>query len=68
MKKDELRIRIIPEDGQVLIEPHTDGIMSTVDFCRQIVSMSKSIRTGTRNIVSGTRVYMQISATMRRRI
>lgn len=27
MNKDELRIRIIPEDGQVLIETHTDGIV-----------------------------------------
>ena len=26
MNKDELRIRIIPEDGQVLIETYTDGI------------------------------------------
>ena len=26
MNKDELRIRIIPEDGRVLIETHTDGI------------------------------------------
>ncbi len=91
MNKDELRIRIIPEDGQILIETHTDGIvkckevqedalldciknsarceiMSTVDCCRQIVSMSKSIRTGTRNIVSGTRTYTQTSAIMRRHI
>ena len=43
-------------------------IMSTADCCRQTVSMSKSIRTGTRNIVSGTRAYTQISVTMRRRI
>jgi len=27
MNKNELRIRIIPEDGQVLIETHTDGIV-----------------------------------------
>lgn len=26
MNKDELRIRIIPEDGQILIETYTDGI------------------------------------------
>lgn len=25
MNKDELRIRIIPEDGQILIETYTDG-------------------------------------------
>lgn len=90
MNKDELRIRIIPEDGEILIETYTDGIvkckavqedalldciktvpdgiMSTADCCRQTVSMSKSIRTGTRNIVSGTRAYTQISVTMRRRI
>ena len=87
MNKDELRIRIIPEDGQVLIETHTDGIvkckevqedafldcikneiMLTADCYRQTVSMSKSIRTGTRNIVSGTRAYTQTSATMRRHI
>ena len=43
-------------------------IMSTADCCRQTVSMSKSIRTGTRNIVSGTRTYTQTSATMRRHI
>lgn len=42
--------------------------MSTADCCRQIVSMSKSIRTGTRNIVSGTRTYTQTSAIMRRHI
>lgn len=90
MNKDELRIRIIPEDGEILIETYTDGIvkckavqedalldciktvpdgiMSTADCCRQTVSMSKSIRTGTRNIVSGTRAYTQTSATMRRHI
>lgn len=45
-----------------------DGIMSTADCCRQTVSMSKSIRTGTRNIVSGTRAYTQTLATMRRHI
>ena len=27
MNKDELRIRIIPEDGEILIETHTDGIV-----------------------------------------
>ena len=27
MNKDELRIRIIPEDGQILIETYTDGIV-----------------------------------------
>ena len=27
MNKNELRIRIIPEDGQVLIETHVDGIV-----------------------------------------
>ena len=32
MNKDELRIRIIPEDGQVLIETHTDGIVK----CKEI--------------------------------
>ena len=88
MNKDELRIRIIPEDGEILIETHTDGIVKCKAVqedafldCIKIsamqdyvnsglltVSMSKSIRTETRRIVSGTRVYMQISATMRRRI
>lgn len=32
MNKDELRIRIIPEDGQVLIETYTDGIVK----CKEI--------------------------------
>ena len=32
MNKDELRIRIIPEDGQVLIETHTDGIVK----CKEV--------------------------------
>ena len=32
MNKDELRIRIIPEDGQLLIETHTDGIVK----CKEI--------------------------------
>ena len=32
MNKNELRIRIIPEDGQVLIETHTDGIVK----CKEI--------------------------------
>ena len=32
MNKDELRIRIIPEAGQVLIETHTDGIVK----CKEI--------------------------------
>ena len=32
MSKNELRIRIIPEDGQVLIETHTDGIVK----CKEI--------------------------------
>ena len=32
MNKDELRIRIIPESGQVLIETHTDGIVK----CKEI--------------------------------
>ena len=32
MNKDELRIRIISEDGQVLIETHTDGIVK----CKEI--------------------------------
>lgn len=27
MNKDELRIRIIPEDGEILIETYTDGIV-----------------------------------------
>ena len=27
MNKDELRIRIIPEDGEILLETHTDGIV-----------------------------------------
>ena len=27
MNQDELRIRIIPEDGEILIETHTDGIV-----------------------------------------
>ena len=80
MNKDELRIRIIPEDGEILIETHRDGIvkckavqedafldciMLTVDCYRQTVSMSKSIRTGTRRIVSCIRVYTQTSAIMR---
>ena len=32
MNKDELRIRIIPEDGQVLIETHTNGIVK----CKEV--------------------------------
>ena len=32
MNKDELRIRIIPEDGQILIETYTDGIVK----CKEI--------------------------------
>ena len=32
MNKEDLRIRIIPEDGQVLIETHTDGIVK----CKEI--------------------------------
>ena len=32
MNKDELRIRIIPKDGQVLIETHTDGIVK----CKEV--------------------------------
>jgi hypothetical protein len=32
MNKDELRIRIIPEDGQILIETYTDGIVK----CKEV--------------------------------
>ena len=32
MNKDELRIRIIPEDGEILIETHTDGIVK----CKEV--------------------------------
>lgn len=32
MSKNELRIRIIPEDGQLLVETHTDGIVK----CKEI--------------------------------
>ena len=89
MNKDELRIRIIPEDGEILIETHTDGIVKCKAVqedafldCIKISAMQDYVNSGllppdcihvkvqteTRRIVSGTRVYMQISATMRRRI
>ena len=32
MKKDELRIRIIPDNGQILIETYTDGIVT----CKEV--------------------------------
>ena len=38
MNKDELRIRIIPEDGQILIETHTDGIVEMQSGAGRCVS------------------------------
>ena len=40
MNKDELRIRIIPEDGEILIETYTDGIVK----CKRIFNIAASCR------------------------
>ena len=53
MNKDELRIRIIPEDGQVLIETHTDGIVKCKEIqedafldCIKISAMQDYVNSG----------------------
>lgn len=42
MNKDELRIRIIPEDGQVLIETYTDGILKNLWSLKECCSWRKN--------------------------
>lgn len=62
MNKDELRIRIIPEDGQVLIETYTDGIVK----CKEIQedALLDCLKTASSTTISAAASFHQIASTL----